>query len=237
MKTYSLIFAVITLSVISSACGKNQENDTHDQLLPLGKINEDGAVIKARAVLAIESGQSGAVARFLSPMLLTSAWAGSTGSKGIQITNGPSTVMTMSDTLWSQPQITSAVLDFGSLSISNLVDNNLKVCGTNGNQKCTHAFVRVYTTGTAGQGLWNSADGYGLPITVSMTAGQSLGTVGLNAGNAVTAQSVAISANKNVFRQSDFGATPSYQFNIDFSNAGAGDYATTLIVEYGLIKQ
>jgi hypothetical protein len=56
-------------------------------------------------------------------------------------------------------------VSFGSIDVSDLFDNQLKVCGSGGNAQCRTAIVRVYTKDMAGSGLWNSEGGYGLPIS------------------------------------------------------------------------
>lgn len=122
-------------------------------------------------------------------------------------------------------------LDLGEATITNLRDNNLKVCGVHEDTKCTTALILIYTSGTAAAGMYNSTDGYGVPIVAGLS---TLATVGLARANAAVVQTQAIPGNKNQFRDSDFSTTPTYQIESDFSNAGAGSYSTTLVIEYGL---
>ena len=89
---------------------------------------------------------------------------------------------------------------------------------------------RTYTTGVAGAGIWNAADGYGAPLTT----GSPASTIGLGTTGAVNVQSYTIPSNKNVLNLSDFTGSPKYTFAADFTNAGAGTYSTTLVIEYGL---
>jgi hypothetical protein len=138
--------------------------------------------------------------------------------------------MTLDNNSLIVPAISSQLLSFGSIKITDLLDNDLKVCGSNGKQKCGTALIRVYTTGVGGAGLYNTLDGYGAPILAGQT---QLSPVGLNVSGAAVMQTIAIPNNKNVLRYSDF-VNPIYTVNIDFSNAGTGSYSTTLIVEYAL---
>lgn len=151
----------------------------------------------------------------------------------VSVIVAPDVAFTVDSTAFVVPTITNDVLDFGSVLVTSLRDNGLKVCGADGKTKCTKALIRVYTTGVAGAGLWNADGGYGAPITTNLS-GATPATVGLEAAGAATVQSYTIPATKNVLNLSDFGATPKYLFNVDFTNAGAGTYGTTLVIEYGL---
>jgi hypothetical protein len=59
-------------------------------------------------------------------------------------------------------------------------------------------------------------------------------TVGLGAANAAVMQTISIAATKRVVRLSDFSPMPNYNIKFDFTDAGAGDYSTTIVLEYGL---
>jgi hypothetical protein len=119
-------------------------------------------------------------------------------------------------------------LSYGSLDVSALRDNNLRVCGSNGSQRCTAAKIRIYTEGTPGPGLWNAADGYGLPIR---SAGHD---VGLNAAGAHDVATIAVGPNAAVLQLADFTAAPplAIPVAVDFSSAGVGSYRSTLVLEY-----
>ena len=123
----------------------------------------------------------------------------------------------------------SGIASYGTLDISALSDNALRICG-NGNQKCTTAAIRMYTTGTTGDGLWSVTEGYGLPIT---TTGGT--TVGLNAAGAATAATFAIAPNKRTLSLADLSASSPMQIplSVNFSDAAAAsDYSTTVVIEY-----
>jgi hypothetical protein len=126
------------------------------------------------------------------------------------------------------------VVDFGYLAISGLSDNNLRVCGAAGNERCGTAQIRMYTTGVAGAGIWNDADAWGAPITAALEGTEATGTVGLDVAGAVVLQSVAIPATTRVLRLSDITPAPRYNVKADFTDAGAGTYTTTLVLEYVL---
>ena len=158
----------------------------------------------------------------------------SSGSTGVTVTNSASTNMTLDTSLFAIPVTITpfSMNDFGFLQLSALTDNDLKVCGSNGNTKCTVAGIRMYTTGTVGAGLWNEDGGYGAPITAGQSA-SALSVVGLDAAGASTMQSFTIANNRNTVKLSDF-TNPKYYFKVDFTDAGAGSYTTTVVVEYFL---
>lgn len=127
------------------------------------------------------------------------------------------------------PPIRNQMLYFGKLAIAELSDNDLRSC--NGRQ-CTRAFIRMYTTGTAGAGAWNNAGAYGMPIYANRT-GEAAKTVGLNVAGAAVVQTYTIPANKTSLSLADFPSA-AYEMRSDFMDAGAGTFGTTLVVEYGL---
>jgi hypothetical protein len=152
----------------------------------------------------------------------------------ITVVNAPSTSMTLDSSGWVVPTIENAVVDFGYLAISALSDNNLRVCGAAGNMKCGNAQIRTYTTGRPGPGIWNDEDAYGAPISATMDPATPGAIVGLDPAGAVVLQSVAIPANMHRLKLSDFTPAPRYNYKADFTDAGAGTYTTTLVVEYVL---
>lgn len=190
-------------------------------LLPVDVPNSDGSVIKSRTVLDVGVGGSHKLFSV-------------TGSQTIpvSVTNAASTTVVYSTANFVIPAISTAVLDCGSLSISQLSDNNLMVCGTNGKTACTSAVIRIYTTGVAGAGVYNAAGGYGAPLSAGLNS--PLSTVGLSSGNAAVVQTVSIPSTTHVLTASAFG-TPTYKVQADFSNAGAGTYSTSLVLEYVLL--
>lgn len=116
---------------------------------------------------------------------------------------------------------------YGSLDVTALRDNSLRVCGPNANQKCTTGAIRIYTTGTAGPGLWNTVEQYGLPIT------SGADTIGLAPAGAYVKATAAI-GNKNILKLSDFtvAANIPIPVAVNFADAAAGTYASTMVIEY-----
>jgi hypothetical protein len=228
MKNY---FTLCLMSgILLSGCGGSNGANGLDPLPSGGEPVNDGVVVKSRATFQINFGGSSQTSSDqLLPNNHTSALSASV-NQPIAVTNAAASSMTLNNGAFVIPIITNQLLDFGYLELGTLMDNNLKVCGTNGNQKCTKGLIRIYTTGTSSAGLYNSADDYGAPITAGQT---TLTTVGLNSVNSAVVQTITIPNNKNVLRQTDF-PNPKYNVQVDFSNAGAGTYSTTLVVEYGL---
>ncbi len=185
---------------------------------PLAK---SGIVVRSRALITVEAGAK--------PTLLREAM----GTQPVTVINAPNTSMTLDNSKFNIPIVSNIVLNFGSLAVSGLFDNNLDVCGPNNNQRCNTALIRTYTTGTAGPGVYNVYDGYGTPLTVNST-GSAVQTVGLEVANAIIMQSFAINTSRHTVNLGDFGAAPIYFYNSDFTDAGAGAFSTTIVIEYAL---
>lgn len=213
------LFWVAVFALALVACGKHHENK---DLLTHPVPNEADLVIKARATMAVstELGQ-----RY-------SAFGTGSGNQPVNVTLAPNTKFTLDNSKFVIPTMSNASLSFGSLSITNLLDNNLNTCGAAGNQKCNTALLRIYTTGVAGAGLWNIADGYGAPMAATLT-GTPL-SVGLNPSGAAMMQTFTIPTTKHVLKLTDFSTPPKYNIHFDFSDAGAGSFTTTIVVEYAL---
>lgn len=153
-------------------------------------------------------------------------------SKAVNITLAPNTQFSIDTTAFVTPTPDNSVLSFGNIAVSAASTNQLKRCGTGGNQKCGKALIQVYTSGVAGAGFWNTLDGYGAPMSAGLTGG--LQTVPLGLANAVTVESWTIPANRNTLRLSDFTPTPTFVFQGDFTDAGEGSYSTTINLALGL---
>jgi hypothetical protein len=218
--------SIAIVGLMGFGCGSSSDSTGGggSAQVPVGQADSLGYVVQSRATFEVRSHESA------SSTSSSSFTAALVAEVPVVVTNAASSSMTLDKDSFIVPVITDQILDFGFLQLTDLKDNNLKVCGTNGNQKCNTALIRMYTTGVAGAGLYNGADGYGAPIE----AGQSsLVSVGLGSANAAIMQSISIPSNKNVMKLSDF-TNPKYNVKIDFSNAGAGSYSTTLVVEYVL---
>lgn len=214
---------VITTFLSAAGCGKTGVYSTtsgQQELPPVGVPSVDGVVVKARAIVSVTPGVTGLKVAL-------------TGTQSINVTNAANVSMTLSNASWVVPSISNASLDFGFLEITDVKDNNLDICGSGGNQHCTKALFRIYTTGKPGAGIWNATGAYGMPITAGLS-GTTPGTVGLDVAGAYTLQSVTIPANKHTIKFQDFSPTPKYNVKSDFTDAGAGSYSATLVIEYAL---
>jgi hypothetical protein len=154
-----------------------------------------------------------------------------TGSATVTYSNSPAVNFKIDASALVAGAMTGSTLSLGKVTVSDLSDNALNICGSNGKTKCTKAIIRLYTTGSIA-GFVNTSDStsYGVPVFASglnPTTALTLGSPG------VTAQQVSIASNTHVLKLSDFTA-PTYDITSDFSNAGAGQYSMTLVVEYAL---
>lgn len=212
-----LLVGFLATAVLASGCGKIE--DIANLKRPSSQ-RPDSVVVKSRALMVVETdGAESGLVRIST-------------TQPISVINDASVRMTVSNADFTLPVVDNSIKDFGFLEITELFDNNVRVCGDSGKEKCTRALFRVYTTGIAGSGLYNTAHGYGVPLLAGLTG--SLLEVGLNTAGAVSVQSLDLPHNKNVVRLSDFSPAARYNVQVDFTNAGAGSFATTLVLEYGL---
>lgn len=187
----------------------------------IGVTNPDGSVVKSRSAMNVSLGG----------ILRSSTKFTTSGQIPVSITNEASTITEFDTSQVVMPTITNSVLNLGSISLNQFSDNNLQVCGNAGTTQCSNAIIRIYTTGTEGPGFYNTTGGYGAPIT----AGQStMTTVGLGNTAAATLQTINISNTTHVLSLSSFNS-PKYNLKADFTNAGAGTYTATLVIEYVLM--
>jgi hypothetical protein len=206
----------------------------------------DDSVVVSRAVITIQNGQVVAFNRYkpfklidlIMPKAL--AYTGSTppsATVNITYTNAVSSSFSLtSGSISTSPtlSIDGLTLDFGAVSLFNLDDNKLKVCGGTGTQagvgttKCNTAIVRVYASSGDANGVFcNSADAYCVPMKVN-------GNVfGVGAANAQNVSTYTIPTTTNRLLKSQLGTT-SWPLVVDMTNAGAGSYSATIIVEYVL---
>ena len=223
--TMALSFLAVSMSGCGGAGGAGNSGGSGDSVSQPGQSGQGPElpfVLKSRSVFAVAMPTSSS----LSIMSTSTAVP-------ISVVNAPNSSMTVDVSGFRAPSITNAVLNFGNIRISALVDNDLAVCGANAQTACTQAVIRIYTTGTAGPGIYNTAGGYGMPITAKQGSLAAL-VVGLTSAAAAEMQTVTIGAGKHAVVTADLTPSPSYAVSSDFTNAGAGSYATTLVVEYGL---
>lgn len=211
MKT--CVIALVAVLALS-ACGKSDNRN------PLEGVSPDQYVVKARAEFQITTDTSARQSRSAVNQV-----------QPVTVTMAPSSTMTLDNSGFSSPTITNGVMDFGSLKVATLNDNNLRVCGAGGTSACGTALIRIFTQGVTGAGIFNAADNFGAPLTASLTTPL---TVGLLVANAAVMQTFTIPATKKVVRLADFSPAPNYNMKADFTNAGAGTYTTTIVVEYAL---
>jgi hypothetical protein len=91
--------------------------------------------------------------------------------------------------------------------------------------------IRVYTTGNVA-GFVNIDDQYGAPVYAGTLTPTT--AVGLNAAGAVNTATDTIPSSTHVLNLA--AAFPSANYNVtsDFSNAGAGSYSMSFVMEYAL---
>lgn len=208
LKTPLFGLVLVTLALLTVRCSTDDgapavANTPPPPPATIGK--DEPVVIKSTFTMLVSSAKDRPLMLMANPTTLP-----------VTVVNAPNANMQVETKDFTIPQISNAVLNFGQLSILSLTDNNLQVCGSDGKTKCTKAFIRIYTTGTAGPGLYNTADGYGMPISATL-AGIPPMTVGLGTPNAAVIQNATIAANKHVLRLNDFGASAVYQIKSDFT--------------------
>ena len=126
-------------------------------------------------------------------------------------------------------------LSLGNISVTKANTNKTKICGTTNDQQCTSAIIRVFTTELSGyagvSGFVNKTDNYGVPVKVTDN-NSTKQTVGLSATNAAIADTIDITNRKKI-SLSNWNTT-TFPAEVDFSNAGYGNYEMTLTVEMAL---
>ena len=228
----TIILASASLAL--AGCGSQNSSKlltTAQELPPIAQA--DQVIVKARASFPLVTGTTRSQAEPTFDSLLSATPGNTSGTVPVNVVNSASTSMSLDSSQFVVPTISNALLDFGYLNISELKDNNLNLCGTDSKHHCGTALIRIYTVGTAGPGLYNPTDDFGAPITAGLP-GTTLGTVGLDVSNAAIVQSITLPGHKHTIKLSDFSPTPHYDVKADFTDAGAGSYSTTLVVEYGL---
>jgi hypothetical protein len=220
-KMRSTIFVVLISAVLTSCNSqmRSQANTSDgDQTQVSAGLN---GVVKARALIPLTAVEGSLSIRALKQL-------------PIKIINLANVRFDISTADFKVPEISNSLLEFGKLSLADLFDNDLRVCGADKKSKCSKAYIQIYTTGTDGPGFYNEEGGYGMPISTNQVKGTPL-WVGLEVPNAAVVQTIDLDPKKRVLRLVDF-PTPQYELRSDFSEAGAGVYNTTLVIEYGLLQ-
>ena len=232
MKIISALLLALSLSACAPGADSNSGSAVPAPVPPNNLTTVDNSVVRGTAYITITKPESATANKILPSDLLSSMFATSTGSTTVTYNNAPLVNFTINTAALVAGAMTGNTLSLGSVSISALKDNNLKVCNPGGNSKCTTAIIRVYTTGTI-PGFVNTTDtpNYGVPVYAS---GLNPTTpLILNSPGTAVQQLTGISVNKHVVLLSDF-PTPTYNITADFSNAGSGSYSMTFVVEYAL---
>ena len=224
MKKLLVLFSLFVLT----ACGSGHNSEKLDSV---GVPRNDGYTPVAMASMTITSGSDVALINKFS--LIETAHAATTNVSYTLAENVTFTINTAN----VSPILTGDTLDIGTISISSLDTNKLKICGTNSNQKCGQAVIRIYTQALVAwpgvDGFVNTADGYGVPVSAGKTTANL--PVGLGAVNSAFVQSYTIPSNDNRLTMADF-PSPTYKLASDFSNAGSGSYSMTLVIELALAQ-
>ena len=231
---------VLGVSLIGgiSGCGKHtfdigsEKKDKRSEFGSLdttGKPSPDGWILKARGTIKLNLGESGWGVEPTSGFFKDSDKRSLSESHPVSVTVASNVSFTTDGTELVAPgDLNGGLLNFGKIKVTSLTDNDLFVCGESGTDKCTEALVRSFTTGVAGEGLWNTDNGYGLPILVNDAQ------IGFEVGGATSLYTVEI-GEKNQLKLKDFtgGANKmNLGVKIDFGNAGIGNYSTSIVVEY-----
>jgi hypothetical protein len=227
-----LLFAVVTgIMVLAVGCGdstsvrRRTSGKYPPGMEPGGESGADNWQVRGRWTLPMTvKGAAGAFVGEDQLVMLSSA----ASNQSVSASVAANVRVTVDNSSFGNPANYEGLESFGALEITDLRDNALRVCGAGGNQKCTQAAVRLYTTGTPSDGLYSSTEDYGLPIS---TGGNS---VGLGTASAAMIATYAIGPNKHVMHLNDFtnAASLSVPVAVDFTDAAASDYTTTLVLEY-----
>jgi len=209
-------FLGLALALALSACS-SKDTDPSSEVAPPNRPEVVGdSIVRGTATVTVGNGDLSAL---------------ETGTTTVEYSNAASVNFKIDASALVAGRMTGNTLSLGQVTVSELNDNDLKICGTNGKTKCTKAIIRIYTTGaTAGFVNTSEEPNYGVPVYASglnPTTALILGSPG------VTTQQISFHSNVHILNLSDF-ATPSYDITADFNNAGAGNYTMTLVVEYAL---
>lgn len=232
---YLLIFLML---IIAASCGGDRPGPSqgHTPPPPVDTPTPDGYIPVSQAIITIKQQEDTVAMKTLKMFNPISVAYAASESVTVTYVQAENSTMTLNTTALVPSMSTDGnTLDLGSITISDLRANKLKICGAGGNEKCTSAIIRIYTqelVGFAGiGGFVNKTDGYGIDTYAGKSTADTL--VGLTSTNAATVQSYTIPSSDNKINLSDF-PSPTYLMEVDFSNGGAGSYEMTIIVELAL---
>jgi len=221
----SLVTVLVT-GVLGTGCGNDSKhaNRRSIDVAAMSPFNPEGDfIVRGRWEIPINAGNNEAIESPSSFAFFGSA----KNSTPMTASVAAAVTFTVDDTNFQAPQIPENSASYGSLDVTSLRDNSMRQCGSDGMTRCTIGAIRVYTSDTAGAGLWNDLEQYGLPIT------SGTDTIGLDATAAFVAATADI-GQTNVLMLRHFNVGPKLQIPIvvDFSDAASGNYSTTIVVEY-----
>ena len=145
----------------------------------------------------------------------------------IDVINNPVSTMTVEPIPQKifTPNSQTAIVSIGIIKLTDLFDNNLRVC----NGKCKTAGFRAYLTGYTG--LENSIDATEiLPIYVVPQGGAN--TLITENSPGITLQTISIGVFQTNVKLSSFVPAPSYELKVDLTNAGTGEFSANIVLEY-----
>ncbi len=218
----SVIFGFLVLQIGCAPAASSKA-----ELAPIGAPG-NGRVIKSRTTHLISSdmAQSGD-----QMMKLGMQRAVSQSISQSLTENAAISTMTVDWSNFAIPALSNTQIDFGNIAITNLYDDNLNVCGDSGTERCGTAWILIYTIGV-GEGFRNTLTGYGAPLEAGQVdAGPEM--VGFEDLNATILQTYTIPSSQNVLTHADF-PNPTYNIQSDFTEAPAGTYEATFVIEYYL---
>lgn len=246
----NIIIAIIGIAI--SGCGPNFHlknlNDLDSPETPV--VDPVTYFPVASATITVSSyGQFATYERPLMMNLLVPQALAQVGQGSATITvsynNPSSTVFTVNTSaLGSSVTTVGDDLNLGSVTVSGLDDNTLRVCTGVGapQNRCNRLIIRVFTLGTATGGITGTAgfinrDGlYGIDVfagTVTTPIGFNPSPIAGVVTNAASVYTFSFSNNVNRIRLSQL-SIPSIPIKADLTNAGNGQYEMNLVVQYAL---
>ena len=245
-----LSFSYLSFFLALSSCSQTPSTTVVSDGLPAVGSYNGYATVRARAVFDLTQGSGNQA----SIHLVSQAYAQGTlvDPVDISVTNAANVEFQISPDSptgnLSIPTSPMNLLDFLSIHISKLQDNDLDVCGPSGHLRCNLARVQVYTvnplTGISdfgsGPGLYSSANGTGAPLTlqVASNSGPEI-VIGYGMTNNFVLSYSILASDEMITITPPFILDPSnptydYILNADFSGKPSGQYTTRIVFEYDL---
>ena len=245
-------FLLLLTTVLLFSCNSHLYSYTPDH----GQVQYDNVTLFPVASAVVNLNAQGVQSAFhksypLLSLLMPKAnaqVAQSSGVVSVTYSNPGATSFTISTSAFmagSYPSVSGTDLNLGTISISNLDDNSLRVCTGVGapSNKCNRLYIRVFTLGsnidntiTGVAGFINTSGSYGVDVfagSVSTAIGYNASATASTVTNAAQVFSYSIDNGTNRVRLNDTGAI-SFPVKADLSNAGSGLYEMRLVIQYAL---